>query len=154
MGIIDMKLDFRIDFGYRHLYSSTHYHPKYIWDGNIRVENGRIEKVYQLEYPNKVAQNVSQIFNNPDGWCAQAKSAKENLLHGTSFQCTTCRNMAGIRIEAEVDENTIFHFETVSFSASFTAKEITENGRLWYHVGPKYVGGYVTVTKTGYLFVV
>ena len=56
------------------------------------------------------------------------------------------------RIEAEVDENTIFHFETVSFSASFTAKEITENGRLWYHVGPKYVGGYVTVTKTGYLW--
>jgi len=147
-----MKLDFRIDFGYRHLYSSTHYHPKYIWDGNIRAMNGHIEKVYQLDYPDQVVESVYQIFDNPYGAFAQSKSAKETLLQGTSFQCTTHRNVGGIRIEAEVTENTVFYFDTVSFSASFTAKEIMDQGRLWYHIGPKYVGGYVTVTKTGYLW--
>jgi len=147
-----MNLNFRIDFGYRHLYSSTHYHPKYIWDGKINVENGIIEKVYGLEYPDQVVTKISDFISNPYGFYAQSKSAKETLLEGNSFNCTTRRNVAGIRIEADVNENTVFHFETVSFSASFTAGEIIEKGRLWYRFGPKYVGGYVTVTKNGYLW--
>lgn len=147
-----MKLDFRIDFGYRHLYSSTHYHPKYIWDGSMSAENGEIKKIYALEYPDQVVTRISDFVSNPYGFYAQSKSAKETLLEGNSFKCTTRRNVAGIRIEADVEENTVFHFETVSFSASFTAKEIMESGRLWYRIGPKYVGGYVTVTKTGYLW--
>ena len=35
-----MVLDFRIDWGYQYLYSRRHYHPQYIWDGELKCENG------------------------------------------------------------------------------------------------------------------
>ncbi len=147
-----MKLDFRIDFGYRHLYISTHYHPQYIWDGSIRAENGKIEKVFRLDYPNQVVKSIAELIDHPYGTFAQSKSARETQLQGNSFRCTARNHVEGIRIEAEVGKDTVFHFETVSFSASFTAGELLDHGRLWYRFGPKYLGGYVTVTKTGFLW--
>ena len=46
-----MKLDFRIDWGYQYLYSRRHYHPVYLWDGQLDCNGGRIEETYQLDYP-------------------------------------------------------------------------------------------------------
>ena len=46
-----MKLDFRIDWGYQYLYSRRHYHPVYLWDGQLDCNGGRIEETYQLDSP-------------------------------------------------------------------------------------------------------
>lgn len=46
-----MLLDFRIDWGYQYLYSRRHYHPQFIWDGEVKCENGTIHSVWQLSYP-------------------------------------------------------------------------------------------------------
>ena len=46
-----MLLDFRIDWGYQYLYSRRHYHPQFIWDGELKCENGTIQSVWQLSYP-------------------------------------------------------------------------------------------------------
>lgn len=131
-----MKLDFRIDWGYQYLYSRRHYHPVYVWDGQLRCEGGSIGKVFQLDYP--------VIWFGP-GHCA-----KETLLPEAKWVSRTKRGMAGIRVEAEVSENAVFHLETASGSFRFTAKDILETGRLQLAVGPKYLGCFITVTRTRY----
>jgi hypothetical protein len=131
-----MKLNFRIDWGYQYLYSRRHYHPVYVWDGDISCRGGSVEKVFQLDYP--------VIWFGP-GHCA-----KETLLPAASWKSRTKRGMAGVRIEAEADENAVFHLNTASGSFSFTAKDILEKGRIQLPVGPKYLGCFITVTNTGY----
>ena len=131
-----MKLDFRIDWGYQYLYSRRHYHPVYVWDGQLECEGGKIEKIYQLDYP--------VIWFGP-GHCA-----KETLLPEPRWQSRTKRGMAGIRVEAEADEKGLFHLTTASGSFSFSVGEILEKGRIQLPVGPKYLGCFITVTRTGY----
>ena len=131
-----MKLDFRIDWGYQYLYSRRHYHPTYVWDGELLCEEGKIASVFQLDYP--------VIWFGP-GHCA-----KETPLPNAQWKSRTKRGMAGVRIEAEVTENTVFHLSTASGSFSFCAKDILEQGRLQLAVGPKYLGCFITVTRTGY----
>lgn len=131
-----MKLDFRIDWGYQYLYSRRHYHPVYVWDGQLECEGGTLEKVFQLDYP--------VIWFGP-GHCA-----KETLLPEPRWKSRTKRGMAGIRVEAEAEENAVFHLTTASGSFSFTARDILEKGRIQLPIGPKYLGCFITVTRTGF----
>lgn len=133
-----MKLDFRIDWGYQYLYSRRHYHPTFIWDGELCCDNGKIDKVYKLFYP---------VL-----WYGPGHSAKETLLPGTSFKDKTKRGLSGIRVEAEVEENATFTLTTASGTFTFLAADIVNKGRIEFAVGPKYLGCFVTVTKTGYLW--
>ena len=131
-----MKLDFRIDWGYQYLYSRRHYHPVYRWDGHLECSGGTIEKVFRLDYP--------VIWYGP-GHCA-----KETPLAEPRWQSSTRRGVAGIRIEAEVDETAVFRCVTLSGTFSFTAQEILDEGRIEFPVGPKYLGCHAIVTRTGY----
>ncbi len=131
-----MKIDFRIDWGYQYLYSRRHYHPVYVWDGSLECEGGTLEKMFKLDYP--------VIWFGP-GHCA-----KESLLPEARWQSRTKRGMAGIRVEAEAEENAVFHLTTASGSFSFTARDILEKGRIQLPVGPKYLGCFITVTRTGF----
>ena len=67
-----MKIDFRIDFGYQYLYSRKHYHPTYIWDGELKCENGEIINSYKLDYPYI--------------WYGPGQSAKETKLPDPKWQ--------------------------------------------------------------------
>ena len=131
-----MKLNFRIDWGYQYLYSRRHYHPFYHWDGHLECSAGKIKKVFQLDYP--------VIWYGP-GHCA-----KETLLDSPSWKSTTRRGLAGIRIEAEETEKTVFKLVTLSGTFEFSAQEIQTEGRIEFPVGPKYLGCHVIVTRTGY----
>ena len=131
-----MKLDFRIDWGYQYLYSRRHYHPFYHWDGHLECSDGAIENVFQLDYP--------VIWYGP-GHCA-----RETLLDSPCWKSTTRRGLAGIRIEAEVSEKTVFKLVTLSGTFEFEAQEILTEGRIEFPVGPKYLGCHVIVTRTGY----
>ncbi len=133
-----MKLEFRIDFGYQYLYSRKHYHPEFVWDGTLEVDNGRIDEVYRLEYPYS--------------WYGPAMSAKRTRLNSPSWQIKTKRNLTGLWFSAEVEEDSIFTFDTKSAKISFSANDIKTKGRLEFLVGPKYLGCYVTVTLDGYLW--
>ncbi|MBE6920623.1 MAG: hypothetical protein E7468_03555 [Ruminococcaceae bacterium] len=133
-----MKLNFRIDWGYQYLYSRRHYHPQYIWDGSLQCENGVIEKAWQLDYP--------VIWYGP-GHCA-----KETQLPEPCWESRTKRGVAGVRFEAEVSEQTVFHLQTGSACVSFRAEDLHREGRLSFPVGPKYLGCFVTVTVTGHLW--
>ena len=131
-----MYINFRIDWGYQYLYSRRHYHPFFHWDGFLECENGSITKTFQLDYP--------VIWYGP-GHCAH-----ETLLPGNFWQSTTRRGMAGVRIEANVEENAVFHLHTLSGNFDFSARDIIEKGRIVFPVGPKYLNCAVTVTRTGY----
>ena len=133
-----MKLDFRIDWGYQYLYSRRLYHPTFIWDGNLTVDGGKIDEIYQLTYPYS--------------WYGIGHSAKEAKLDAPEWKSTTKRGLSGIRVVADVDENAVFHLTTMSGSFDFTAKEIMEEGKLDFPVGPKYLGCSVLVTRTGYIW--
>ena len=133
-----MKLDFRIDWGYQYLYSRRHYHPQFLWDGTLTCENGTIEECYQLEYP---------VL-----WWGPGHSAKETKLENPEWKSFTKRRLAGVRFVAEIEKNTVFHLRTLSADLDFTAEEILEKGRHEFPVGPKYLGCYVIVTKTDFLW--
>ena len=131
-----MKLDFRIDWGYQYLYSRRHYHPVYIWDGQLECRGGTIEKVFQLDYP--------VIWFGP-GHCA-----KETLLPEPKWCSRTKRGLAGIRVEAEVDDDAQFQLTTASGSLSFSVRQLRQQGRIQLPVGPKYLGCFITVTANRY----
>ena len=131
-----MIVDFRIDFGYQYTYSRRHYHPVYIWDGELTVDGGKIEKSYRLNYPYM--------------WFGCAQSAKEVELDAPKWQISTKRGITGLRFIADVDEDAVFHFRTTSFDFDFTAKEVIEKGKIENVIGPKYQRCFVDVTKTGY----
>jgi len=131
-----MYINFRIDWGYQYLYSRRHYHPFFHWDGFLECENGSITKTFQLDYP---------VI-----WYGPGQCAKETLLPAPRWQSTTRRGMAGIRIEAEVAENTVFHLHTLSGNFDFSARDILEKGRIVFPTGPKYLNCAVCVTRTGY----
>ncbi len=133
-----MKLDFRIDWGYQYLYSRRLYHPTFIWDGDLTVDGGKIDEIYQLTYPYS--------------WYGIGHSAKETKLDSPAWKSTTKRGLSGIRIVADVDEGAVFHLNTMSGSFDFTAKDIIEKGKLDFPVGPKYLGCSVLVTRTGYIW--
>ena len=133
-----LKLDFRIDFGYLYLYSRRHYHPQYEWDGSLTCEGGKIEKTYRLDYP---------VI-----WFGPGHTAKEIPLESPEWKIRTKRGVAGVRFEADVDENTTFSLRTKSFDLDFTAKDVIEKGRLDFPVGPKYLGCSVMVTRSRYLW--
>jgi len=133
-----MKIDFRIDFGYQYLYSRKHYHPTFIWDGGITCENGEILNTYKLDYPYI--------------WYGPGQSAKEEKLPCPEWKIKTKREFTGVRIEAEVGENAVFHLHTKTIDLDFTAKEIEEKGRIDVPVGPKYLCCSVIITKTNYLW--
>jgi len=131
-----MKLNFRIDFGYQYLYSRRHYHPQYVWDGTLTCEGGTVTDTFRLDYP--------VIWFGP-GYCA-----RETKLPTPSWSLRTKRGMTGVRFEAEVEENAVFHLSTAMISFDFSAKDILEKGHIEVPVGPKYLGCFAIVTRTGY----
>ena len=133
-----MKLDFRIDFGYQYLYSRKHYHPVFLWDGELTCKNGKIEELYKLDYP--------YIWYGP-GHCPT-----ETPMEKAEWSFKTKREFTGIRVVAEVNADTVFHLRTASADLSFTANEIENDGRLDFSVGPKYLACSVIVTKKDYLW--
>ncbi len=131
-----MKIDFSINWGYMYLYSRRHYHPTFIWDGNLSVSEGKINNVYKLEYPYV--------------WFGLPHSAIETKLEKAEWKDSTKRKYSGIRVEAEVSENAEFTLKTASGEFKFSAKDIINEKYIEFPLGPKYLGCYVTVTKTGY----
>ncbi len=93
-----MIIDFRIDFGYSMLYTRRYSHPICVWDGHMDCRHGKILRMYKLEYP----------FN----YSGPAYDAEETPLPNHSWQITTRRNLAGLRIIAEVTDNSIFVFHS------------------------------------------
>ncbi len=133
-----MKINFRIDFGYQYLYSRRHYHPTYVWDGNLTVDKGSITEAYKLDYP---------VI-----WFGPGKSAKETKLDAPSWSFKTKRGLSGVRIVADVSEESVFSLRTQSVDLDFSCRDIIDKGRLTFPVGPKYLGCFVTVTKEDYLW--
>lgn len=133
-----MTLDFKIDFGYQYLYSRRHYHPQFVWDGKLTVDGGSIDSACLLTYP---------VL-----WFGPGHSAIETPLEGPAWTLRTKRGLAGVRFTAEVDENAVFHLDTVYLKADFTAADIMEKGRIEFMVGPKYLGCSAIVTRTDYLW--
>jgi len=131
-------MNFRIDWGYQYLYSRRTYHPTLVWDGKLDCENGKIDKIFRLDYP--------------VCWFGPIYTPNETLIKGNSWQNKTKRGVSGIRVEADACDDTVFHLKTETANVSFTAKELIENGRLTFSVGPKYLGCRIMVTLDGYLW--
>ena len=129
-------LDFRIDWGYQYLYSRRHYHPEYLWHGNLACEGGEILETYKLDYPVV--------------WYGPGLSAIETPLPKPEWESRTKRGLAGARFVARVTEDAVFTLTTVSGTFTFSAKDILEKGRIEFPVGPKYLQCGVIVTRTNY----
>ena len=105
-----MRLDFRIDWGYLYLYSRRHYHPFFEWDGRLECVDGKITELRKLDYP--------VIWYGP-GHCA-----RETVLADNCWKSRTRRGISGIRVIAEVQENTVFKLITRSGCFEFAASDV------------------------------
>ena len=85
-------------------------------------------------------------------WYGPGHCARETQLPAPEWKSTTRRGLAGVRFTAEVEENAVFHLKTLSGNFDFSAREILEDGRIEFPVGPKYLGCHVIVTRTGYFW--
>ncbi len=133
-----MTLNFRIDFGYQYLYSRRHYHPVYRWDGHLECSGGDILEAYKLDYP--------VIWFGP-GHCPI-----ETKLPSPEWECKTKRGFSGVRFVADVSDDAVFTLVTASGKVEFTAKQISDDGRIVFPIGPKYLNCSIIVTRTGYLW--
>ncbi len=80
-----MQIKFRVDWGYQYLYSRRHYHPTYVWDGNIKCSNGKITKTSLLNY--------KSVF--PVGICGPALCPEKTALDKPEWICSTKRDIKG-----------------------------------------------------------
>lgn len=133
---MEKLLDFRIEMGYQYTYSRRHYHPVYIWDGNLSVSNGKIHKTFSFTFPESLSGLV--------------KSPIEKELSSPEWKISTKRKVSGVRIVAWVNDDSVFTLNTTSFDCTFSAKDVLEKGRIIFPVGPTYQGCMVVVNRTGY----
>lgn len=133
-----MKLNFRIDWGYQNLYSRRLYHPVFIWDGKLTLDKGEITESYQLEYP---------YSYYGIGHCA-----KETRLDKPEWKSMTKRKLSGVRFVCDCCDDAVFTLETAMGTFSFSAADAANKKRIEFPVGPKYLGCFVTVTLTGYMW--
>ncbi|MBO5649716.1 MAG: hypothetical protein J6S76_07360 [Clostridia bacterium] len=133
-----MKVEFRVDWGYVYLYLEDDYLPIYKWDGHLTCDKGTIEEIYYLEYP--------FVRFGP------LRDAIETKLDKPEWKSETRRRLAGIRVCAEVEEDSVFTLHTMMGSFAFEARQILEQGRLEFPVAPKYFGCAVTVTRKDFVW--
>ena len=131
-------LDFRIDWGYAFVYSRRHYHPELNWDGGIACEGGAIDAVYQLDYPYT--------------WWGPVHTAVETKLLDASWQSTTRRGIAGVRVVASCAGDCEFTVLTKQGEFKFTAEQLRRDGRIVFPVGWKYSHCTLIVTLSGHLW--
>lgn len=137
-----MEINFRVDWGYQYLYSRRHYHPVYMWDGNLKCSDGKISKICLLNY--------KSVF--PVGICGPALCPEKTELKKPEWVCSTHRDIKGIEVCAEVGENNVFTLTTASGVFTFSTADILNKKHIQYLVGPKYQGCMVNVVLDGYLW--
>ena len=134
-----MNLDFRIDWGYQMLYSRRLYHPAYNWDGHL--ETSSID-----------ARLSVSLLNYPNCWWAFCYDPIEVKLETPAWEQSTRRRIAGIHVIAECDEKCQFKLVTASGIFHFSAKQIIDDGRISFYVGPKYGFCSVNVTRNHFFW--
>lgn len=132
-----LKLDFRIEWGYRFQDSPRLDHPQYVWDGHLNCFNGSIESLFIYHYPRSISGPVSE--------------PKEIPLQGNSWQETNQREFSGLHVIAETGPDAVFRLETASGSFEFSARQILEQGKIVFNVGPEYGNCQISVIRTGFL---
>lgn len=137
-----MIIKFRVNWGYQYLYSRRHYHPVYVWDGNLKCSDGEIVKISLLNY--------KSVF--PVGICGPALCPEVSKLKEPKWTCSTHRDIKGIQVEADVSQDNIFTLTTVSGKFVFSTSEILSKKYLHFMVGPKYQGCCVNVVLDDYLW--
>lgn len=137
-----MNIHFRVDWGYQYLYSRRHYHPVYVWDGNLKCSDGNITKIQLLDYKSKF----------PVGICGPALCPEKTELPSPNWVCSTKRDVKGIEVESDVGEDNVFTLTTASGQFVFSTKELLDKKFIEYPIGPKYQGCYLTIVLDGYLW--
>ncbi len=133
-----MKLDFRIDWGYQNLYSRRLYHPVFVWDGHLECSAGEISECYKLDYPYS--------------YYGVGQCARETRLDAPEWRDSTKRKLSGVRFVADCEDSAVFTLDTAMGKFEFSAADVLEKRRIEFPVGPKYLGCFVTVTLTGYMW--
>jgi len=133
-----MRIEFDLVFGYRFLYSRRHYHPEYRWDGTIECTDGEILSLGRRMYPESIYGPVH--------------SPAETPLEGREWKLTTHRDQAGICVTADCTQDASFVLKTAQGHFTFSAKQLLEEGRIVFPVGPKYSYCTILVTRKGYLW--
>ena len=130
-----LKLDFRIEWGCQFLNSHSLDHPQYAWDGFLDCFNGYIESLFIYHYPRGISDQVSE--------------PKEIPLQGDSWQETNQREFSGLHVIAETGPDAVFRLETANGSFEFSARQILEQGKIVFDVGPKSDNCHISVILTG-----
>ena len=112
-----MKVEFLVDWGYRHIYFTEKYLPTLCFDGRIDVQGGKLLDVKRLEFQeDRFGCHVLTPVAVPYG--------------KQEWTSTVCNGYDGFAFSVEGDENTVIDLKTTSACGKFTIKELLEKKHL------------------------
>ena len=114
-----MKVEFFVDWGYRHIYFTEKYLPKLCFDGRIDVRGGKLLDTEHIEFQeDRFGCHVLTPITVPYG--------------KAEWTSTICNCYDGYAFTVEGDDNTIIELNTVSASGKFTLKDLLDNKHLTF----------------------
>ena len=112
-----MKVEFFVDWGYRHIYFDEKFLPTLCFDGHVNVKGGKLLDIKRLEFQeDRFGCHVLTPVAVPYGI--------------TEWTSTVCNRYDGFAFSVDGDENTTIEIKTVSASGKFTLKELFEKKHL------------------------
>jgi len=112
-----MKLEFFVDWGYRHIYFTEKYLPTFCFDGHIDVHGGKLLDVKHLEFQeDRFGCHVLTPVAVPYG--------------KNEWTSSVCNRYDGYAFSIEGDETTVVELKTVSASGKFTLKDLLNKKHL------------------------
>ena len=114
-----MRVEFFVDWGYRHIYFTEKYLPKLCFDGRIDVQGGKLVDVKHLEFQeDRFGCHVLTPIAVPYG--------------KVEWKSTVCNCYDGYAFTIEGDDNTIIEINTESASGKFAIKDLLDNKHLTF----------------------
>ena len=106
-----MRVEFSVDWGYRHIYFTEKYLPTFCFDGHVEVKKGKLVDVKRLEF-------------QEDRFGCHVLTPIAIPYEKSEWTSTVCNNYDGFTFLVEGDDSTEIEINTVSASGKFTIKEL------------------------------
>ncbi len=121
-----MKVEFFVDWGYRHIYFNEKYLSTLCFDGSIDVQGGKLLEIKRLEF-------------QEDRFGCHVLTPVLKPYDSTEWTSTVCNRYDGFLFSVDGDENTAIELKTVSASGRFTLKELLSKKHLVFDLENPYL---------------
>ena len=106
-----MKVEFSVDWGYRHIYFTEKYLPTLCFDGRVEVQDGKLIEVKRLQF-------------QEDRFGCHVITPIAVPYEKSEWTSTVCNNYDGFVFTIEGNDNTVVELKTESVNGKFKLKDL------------------------------